>query len=286
MPIEGYFPSNYDRLTELELNNILRNLGLLDPVLVQLFNFLKQLFTEFDFGRSIRYLQGRPVIEIIASKAPISFRFGMIAIFFSMPLGMSLGVMMSRKKSGAWDKIGTGYIVLLQAMPAAIYFVLIQLYGSSLLGLPLLYNPEVPRSLILPIFTMCLPNIAFYALWMRRYMVDEINKDYIKLARAKGVPNTTIFFQHVFRNAVVPMTNTIPTAILMTIVGGIIIESLYSIPGTGGLLVDVIRRQDNPMVQGLVIVYSSLGILGLLLGDILMAFVDPRIKLHKKGDQR
>jgi oligopeptide transport system permease protein len=82
------------------------------------------------------------------------------------------------------------------------------------------------------------------------------------------------------------MTNAIPATILFTIVGSIYIESLYSIPGTGGLLVDVIRRQDNPMVQALVIIYSSLSVFGLLLGDILMAIVDPRIKLHKKEDQR
>jgi oligopeptide transport system permease protein len=212
--------------------------------------------------------------------------FGLWSILFSLPLGMALGVMMSRKKGGLWDKGGTIYIILMNSLPAIVYYVLIQLYGSILLGVPMLYDPERPSTMILPIFTMCLGNIAGYAFWMRRYMVDESNKDYIKLAQAKGVPHTTIFFRHIFRNSVVPMTNSIPATFLLTIVGGIVVESLYSIPGTGGLLVDVIRRQDNPMVQALVIIYSTLGIFGLLLGDLLMAFVDPRIKLHKKGDQR
>jgi len=286
MPVEGYFPVNYDRLSELERTTILKNMGLLDPIPVQLFNFFKKLLTKFDFGTSIRYRTHYPVIKIIQSKAPISIRFGLIAIFLSMPLGMALGVVMARKKGGLWDKIGTGYIILMQALPAAIYYVFIQLYGSLALNVPLLYNPDKPSSMFLPIFTMCLPNIAGYAMWMRRYMVDEVNKDYIKLAEAKGVSQTSIFFRHVFRNAVVPMTNAIPATILFTIVGSIYIESLYSIPGTGGLLVDVIKRQDNPMVQALVIIYSSLSVFGLLLGDILMAIVDPRIKLHKKGDQR
>jgi len=286
MPIEGYFPGNFDRLTDMERESILFHMGLLDPIPVQLWNFLKQVVTEFDFGRSIRYRVQVPVINIIAEKAPVSLRFGLTAVFISLPIGMALGVLMSKKKGGAWDKVGTGYIMLISAMPAAVYFVLIQLYGSLWLGLPLLYDPERPSSMILPIFTLCLPNIAVYAMWMRRYMVDEINKDYIKLAQTKGVPKTTIFFRHVFRNAVVPMTNIIPATILFTIVGSIFVESLYSIPGTGGLLVDVIRRQDNPMVQALVIIYSSLSVIGLLLGDLLMALVDPRIKLSKKGDQR
>jgi oligopeptide transport system permease protein len=286
MPIEGYFPVNSDRLSELERNTILKNMGLMDPIPVQLFNFLKKLITKFDFGTSIRYRTHYPVIEIIKSKAPISFRFGMTAIFLSMPLGMALGVMMARKKGGLWDKVGTGYIVLMQAFPAAVYYVIIQLYGSLALNVPMLYSPDKPSSMFLPIFIMCLPNIAGYALWMRRYMVDEINKDYIKLAEAKGVPQTSIFFRHVFRNAVVPMTNAIPATILFTIVGSIYVESLFSIPGTGGLLVDVIKQQDNPMTQALVIIYSSLSVFGLLFGDILMALVDPRIRLHKKGDQR
>jgi len=117
-------------------------------------------------------------------------------------------------------------------------------------------------------------------------MVDESNKDYIKLAKAKGVPNAMIWLRHVFRNSVTPMVNLIPGSVLMTISGSIYVESLYSIPGMGGLLVDVIKRQDNTMVQALVIIYSVIGILGLILGDMLMALVDPRISFVKKEGSR
>jgi oligopeptide transport system permease protein len=123
-------------------------------------------------------------------------------------------------------------------------------------------------------------------MWLRRYMVDETNKDYIKLARAKGVPNATIWFKHVFRNSIVPMIQTIPGSLLMTISGSIYTESLYSIPGMGGLLVDVIKRQDNNMVQVLVLIFACLGIVGLLLGDIAMTLCDPRISFTKKGGAR
>ena len=123
-------------------------------------------------------------------------------------------------------------------------------------------------------------------MWLRRYMVDEENKDYIKMAKAKGVPKAKIARQHVFRNAVVPMVQFIPGSMLLTIAGSIYVESLYSIPGMGGLLVEVIKRQDNNMVQGLVIIFAVLGIFGLLLGDLLMALVDPRISLTKKEGSR
>ena len=143
-----------------------------------------------------------------------------------------------------------------------------------------------PETMVMPVISLALPSIASYAMWLRRYMVDETNKDYIKLARAKGVPNRTIWFRHVFRNAVTPMVNLIPGSILMTISGSIYVESLYSIPGMGGLLVDVIKRQDNTMVQALVIIYSVIGILGLILGDMMMALVDPRISFEKEEGSR
>lgn len=123
-------------------------------------------------------------------------------------------------------------------------------------------------------------------MWMRRYMVDEMNSDYVKLARAKGVSEKNIMVHHVLRNAFVPMAQYLPASILYTIAGSIYIESLYSIPGMGGLLVEAIQRQDNPLVQGLVIIYSSLGILGLVLGDIAMSITDPRIKLQRNGGGR
>ena len=129
-------------------------------------------------------------------------------------------------------------------------------------------------------------TIAYYAMWLRRYMVDENNKDYVKLARAKGVNESKITMRHVFRNAFVPMIQYIPTSLMYTVCGSIYIESLYSIPGMGGLLVDVISRQDNPMVQAIVMIYSCIGIVGLILGDLLMVLVDPRISLHGKGDAR
>ena len=142
------------------------------------------------------------------------------------------------------------------------------------------------RSYILPIFSLAIGNIAYYAMWLRRYMVDESNKDYIRLARAKGLPSGAISRRHMFRNAMVPLIQYIPNSILFTLMGSLYVESLYSIPGMGGLLVDVIKRQDNTMVQGIVLLYATVGIIGLILGDLLMTVADPRIKLSKKEGAR
>lgn len=284
MPEEGYF-SNYEKMSPQQIEVGLRKMGLKDPLYVQVGKFIYNAL-HGDLGTSYRYRINAKITDIISSKIGISMKIGLISMAVSLPLGMALGILMARSKGGIADKLGNAYIVFIQAVPNAVYFIFIQLYGSDLFRVSMLYKETEWTSLILPVISLALPSISSYAMWLRRYMVDETNKDYIKLARAKGVPNSTIWFRHVFRNSVVPMVNLIPGSILLTISGSIYVESLYSIPGMGGLLVDVIKRQDNNMVLALVVIFAVMSILGLLLGDLLMAVVDPRISFTKKEGSR
>lgn len=285
MPEEGYLGSNADKMSEIQKETILTNLGLRDSMPVQIGNFYKNL-AKGDFGKSITYRPDVKVSKILKDKIPYSLYFGLGSIAISLVIGISLGIMMAKSKNSILDKLGTGYIVFINAVPAAIYYLVIQLYVTDVFKLPMLFDKSNPVSWVLPLISMSLGNIAAYAMWMRRYMVDEMNSDYVKLARAKGVNEKNIMVHHVLRNAFVPMAQYLPASILYTIAGSIYIESLYSIPGMGGLLVEAIQRQDNPLVQGLVIIYSSLGILGLVLGDIAMSVTDPRIKLQRNGGGR
>lgn len=285
LPEEGYFGDAYEKLDEAQREAILTSMGLRDPMHIQLLNFYKDLLTG-NLGESIIYRPRVPVTEIIAEKVPYSLFFGLASIALSLALGITLGISMARYKNKSIDKLGTGYIVFVQAVPAAVYYLFIQIFITDLLNLPMLFDIDKPITWILPTISMSLGGIASYAMWMRRYMVDELNKDYVKLARAKGLTSKEIAVKHVFRNAFVPMVQYLPATILFTISGSIYIESLYSIPGMGGLLVEVIKRQDNTLVQALVVIYSSIGIIGLFLGDILMALFDPRINLEKKGGAR
>ncbi|MDR0898428.1 MAG: ABC transporter permease [Oscillospiraceae bacterium] len=284
MPVEGYF-DNFDKLAPVVVQERLAQMGLKDPLPEQFWRFLTNMFRG-DLGTSTRYSVGMPIGEIIVAKAPISIALGLTAMGLAMLLGIPLGAAMARSKSKFWDKFGTIFIVFINAVPAAVYYIYIQAYGSLAIGVPMLFDRANWVTWILPVISLSLGNIAYYAMWLRRYMVDEMNKDYVKLARAKGVPGKKIMMRHVFRNAFVPMVQYIPNAALYTIVGSIYVESLYSVPGMGGLLVSVITRQDNPMVQILVMIYSCIGIIGLLLGDVLMALIDPRISFAKKEGAR
>ncbi len=280
MPEEGYLGAAAEKMSPSQKEVYLTNLGLRDPLLVQLGNFYTDLL-QGDLGKSVTYRTDVPVVTIIADKIMYSLLFGLGAVGLSLLIGVPLGILMAQMKRRWLDRLGTGYIVFVVAVPAAVYYLVIQMYITDIFRLPMLFDEYKPITWLLPLTSMALAPTASYAMWMRRYMVDELNKDYIKLARAKGVKERTLMFRHVLRNAFIPMAQYLPATILFTITGSIYIESLYSIPGMGGLLVDAIQRQDNTIVQGLVLVFSSLGIIGLILGDIAMALVDPRIKLGK-----
>ena len=264
MPVEGYF-ANYEKMTEAQIQAGLQSMGLLDPLPVQIGHFWVNAL-HGDLGVSHIYKLNAPVTRILAQKLPISIEMGVLAMLLSLVLGIPLGLVMGRYK-GRWpDKLGTAFIVLIQAVPAAVYFLYIQMYGTTAMGVGLLFDAANWRYWVLPVCSMSLANLAFYAMWLRRYMVDESNKDYVKLARAKGVSESNIALHHVFRNAMVPLVQYIPSAFLNTVVGSIYIESLYSIPGMGGLLVTCVQRHDNTMVQGIVLLYACVGIVGLILG--------------------
>ena len=284
MPIEGYF-TNFDKLTSQQIQVSLQEMGLTDPLPVQVVRFFNDL-VHGDLGVSRIYRANVPVAEILADKVPVSIKLGVLSMIVSLFVGLPMGALMARYKYRWFDKLGTLFIVCIQAVPAAVYFLYIQLYGTQALGVGLLFQIDDPKYWILPVVSMSLNNIAFYGMWLRRYMVDESNKDYVKLARAKGMSEGGVMFKHIFRNAFVPLAQYIPTGCLNTIIGSIYIESLYSIPGMGGLLVTVIKKHDNTMVQGIVLLYACVGVMGLLLGDILMVLLDPRISLSKKGGDR
>lgn len=285
LPVEGYFTSRADSMNEITKQSILRSLGLLDPVPKQLMDFYGKI-VRGDLGNSIVFRPKVPNAEILAEKIPYSAAFGLTSVFLSLVLGCGLGILMARSKGKFWDKFGTGYILVINAVPSIVYYLFFQVTLSGLFKWPILFVENNPLSWIMPVICMSLGGIASNAMWIRRYMVDELNRDYIKLARAKGVKNSTIMVKHVMRNAFIPMAQYLPSSILYTVTGSIYVEALFSIPGLGGLLVNAIQRQDNTLVQALVLLYASIGIVGLLLGDFAMALCDPRISLARKGGQR
>ena len=279
MPLNGYFPDEMIKETDEQTRMAyLRNLGLLDHPIIQLGRFVKNLF-KGDLGRSITVYPKVPITTLLAEKIPVTAFLGFWSMLLGIVAGLAMGLMMVRFRDRAGDTIGNGYIMIIRAVPSLLYLFFIQVQISKWFKLPMVYYDNKPLSWILPIVSLALSSIAWYALWLRRFMVDEENQDYVKFATVKGLSKSAVLKKHIFRNAIIPLSAYLPADLLNIISGSLVIETLYAIPGTGGLLTTAIKQQDNNLVQILVLMYAIMSILGVFLGDILLTFVDPRIKL-------
>ena len=287
LPTDYFFTEDQlMKLTEEQKDMRLEAAGLKDPIPEQLFRFYGQLL-RFDFGESRRIQSGAPVLSVIGEKFVVSMRLGCIALVIALMIGVTIGIFQALHKDRFLDHVGTAYTIFVNAVPSLVSYSLILVFGYKVLNLRAIYSTRHPiSSSILPIACLALASIASYALWTRRYMVDEMNKDYIKLARIKGMSSKDIMIKHVFKNAFVPLVQYIPANFLLTIGGSLLVERFFSVPGMGPLLTEAISKYDLNVVQALVIIYAVLGILGVFLGDIAMMLIDPRIKLADKGGLR
>lgn len=287
LPADYYFTEDQlMKLTEAQKQDMLQAAGLLDSPFEQLFRFYRQLL-RLDLGHSRRIQSGVAVTKLIGSKFTVSMRLGVTALSIALVVGVILGVLQARYKDKLVDHIGTVYTIFVNAVPSLVSYSLVLVFGTRLFGLPAMYSTRnAGRSGILPIVCLAMGSLAGYALWTRRYMVDELNKDYIKLAKIKGLSNRTIMVKHVLRNAFVPLVQYLPASFLLTIGGSLLAERFFSVPGMGPLLTDAINRYDTSVVQALVMLYASLGIAGVFLGDVFMMLIDPRIKLAGRGGTR
>ena len=243
----------------------------------------------FNLGKSIRLEKGQYVTDVISTKMSVSMEIGLISLAISLVLGVVFGVLQARNKDGVFDHIGTGYTVVVNAVPHLVIYTVIMILGSELFGLPMRFDATAANSnltKVLPIVCLSIGSTAGYMLWTRRYMVDELNKDYIRLAKLKGLSERKVMFRHVLKNAFVPLAQYLPYSILLTVGGSLLVETFFAVPGMGPELTKAISRYDLNLVQGIVLLYATLGILGVFLGDLLMTLIDPRIKLTGKGDVR
>lgn len=218
------------------------------------------------------------------SKMGYSFVIGILAVALAYLLGVPLGITMARRKDKLVDKIGTIYIVFIIAVPSLAYIFLFKAIGFGI-GLPTTFNVDSSSKLmyILPIVSLALPSVANLMKWIRRYMIDQMNSDYVKFARSGGLTEPEIFRKHILKNAIIPIVHGIPGSVLGALTGAIITERVYVVPGAGNLLTTAINTYDNGVIVGVTMFYAMLSVIAVILGDILMSMVDPRISFTSKA---
>lgn len=211
---------------------------------------------------------------------------GLIGIAIMYAIALPLGMLMAQFKNKMFDTVSTSFLSFLLALPSVAFVYIFRLLLGNLFSLPSTF-PELGagnfKSYLLPAILLGLLSAPSLAIWVRRYIIDLQSSDFVRFARAKGLTEAEIAKRHVFKNAMVPIVVGIPSAIVSVIAGATFTESVFAFPGMGKMLIDSINVANNSMVVALTFIFSALSIFALLLGDILMTIIDPRIKLDNSG---
>ena len=218
------------------------------------------------------------------SQMGYSFSIGIISVILAYLLAVPLGVLMALNKDKLIDKLGTLYIIFIMAVPSLGYIFIFRAIGSSF-KLPTTFDVQNPTVLmyILPVISLALPSIANLMKWLRRYMIDQMNSDYVKFARSGGLSEGEIFSKHILKNAIIPVVHGIPGSVLGALTGAIITERVYLVPGIGNVLTTAINKYDNGVIVGVALFYALLSVTSFILGDVLMSMLDPRISFSSKA---
>ncbi len=217
------------------------------------------------------------------SKLGYSFVIGILAVVLAYGIGIPLGMWMARHKGRLADRLGTGYVIAIIAVPTLAYIFLFRSVGERL-GLPTSFDVESPRATmyVLPVISLGLPAAANLMKWLRRYTIDQMDANYVRFARSNGLSEGKIFRSHVLKNAAIPIFHGLPASVLGALVGAIVTERVYTVPGAGGLLTDAIGAYDNGVIVGLTLFYAVISVLAVILGDLTVSAVDPRIRLSER----
>jgi microcin C transport system permease protein len=278
-------------VSEQILEEINRQYGLDKPLPQRYWLWLKNLST-LNFGQSITYEE--PVLDLIVKRLPVSLQFGLASFLFSYLLSVPLGMALARKANSVFDWVSQGVLLTLYGIPPLILAMgLILLFAGSshfdflpMGGLvsdnyedltPWLQVKDRFLHLVLPLSVYVLSGLTSHTLLMRNSMLEVIQQDYIRTARAKGLPEKLILFKHALRNAIIPMVTGMGSFLGMFLSGSLIIEKVFRIEGMGLLSYRALIDRDYNLIMGLIVSSSLALLIGRLLSDLLVGWVDPRV---------
>ncbi|WP_316976986.1 ABC transporter permease [Shumkonia mesophila] len=258
-------------------------MGLDQPFLTQFALYLKQIVT-FDLGDSI--FLNRPVTQALAERAELTTFLTLMSVGIAVIIGVPIGIVSAVKRGRLVDQGTVALAMLAASVPSFwIGLTLIRYLAVDVNWFPVAgYGPpdasliERLHHLVLPAIALGIPNSALILRFTRTSMLDVMNEDYVRTARAKGLPPLTVILKHALRNALIPILTIIGLTIAVMIAGAIVTETVFGLPGVGNLVVSAVLRRDYPVIQGALLVVSGLYVLINLAVDLLYAVVDPRVR--------
>ena len=259
------------------------------PMIKQYGYFMADVLFHNDWGTSIAMRPNVAVWDILKDRIPVTLKLNLISLFAALPFGLFLGIVAAINKNTLVDHLVSLMVVLFISIPSFIYAAGLQYFvGYKWKWLPLIYDPAAHgwaqfRSMILPMLALSFDPIARVARYLRAELIENINSDYMLLAKAKGLTFRQSIMRHALRNSMVPMMNIIIPMFAEVLSGSLVIESIFAVAGMGGLMVDSINSSDHMLTVAILMFYSLISLITILIVDISYGIVDPRVRMGVKG---
>ena len=262
------------------------------PILKQLVIYVNKIFTEGDFGMATTYGEylNMPVWDVFVRKLPPTVLINIYSTLIGVPIGLGLGILAALKKNKWQDQVINVFIILLISVPSIILGLMIQYFLCFKLNwFPLTmktgteyFTWEMFNSMLPAVFALCLGSIAGYARYTRAELSEVLTSEFMLLARTKGLTKSQAIYRHAMRNSMVVIFPSILSEFISVLSGSLIIESMFSIPGVGGLYLNSITFQDYDFFMLLSGFYTLVGLTAGIVIDISYGFIDPRIRMGAK----
>lgn len=264
-----------DNASQAEVEQVRQDLGLDQPPLLQYVSYLTRL-VQGDLGVSI--FTRRPVIVEIRSRFWNTIKLSLAAIVVATVLGMAMGIASAVDRNGLWDVVFSIVALLGISIPVFWLGLLLMWLFSVQWGILPSAGDSTWRHFLMPTVTLSVFSLAFITRMTRSSLLETLQEDYVRTARAKGVPRVSVLVRHSLRNALLPIVTVVGLRFGYMLGGAVITESVFAWPGMGRLLVTAVSQRDIPVVQGVLLVFAAAFVLVNLLVDLLYGVVDPRIR--------
>ena len=285
----GSSGDNSSGVSEQLIETLKKEYGFDKPILIQYMLWLKKA-VQLDFGDS--FIHEEPVVSMILERVPISLQFGLISFLLTYLVCISLGVQMAVKKNSWFDSSAGVVLIILYSIPPLMLGILLKVFLAGQWGwFPIgdLYSDmyfeknffgrflERVHHFILPMLCYMVGTFTILTQFMKNNLLEEINKDYVQTARAKGLSKKVVYYKHALRNALVPIATSFGNIFGVFLAGSLIIEKIFNIPGIGLLAFDSAVARDYPVIMALIFIQSLIFIIGRIFSDFIYVLIDPRI---------
>jgi peptide/nickel transport system permease protein len=267
-----------------------KNLGLDKPLPVQYLYWLRRIVLHGDLGTAYTF-NNKPVMTLIGERFWSTVQLQGIALFLGLAIAVPVGIVSATRQYSAVDNTVTVGSFLGLALPNFWLALLLQIWiGVELGWLPVISTgqanadyPERLKYFIMPVLVLALPNIAYFARFMRSSMLEVITQDYVTVARAKGLDKRVVLYRHALRNALIPMVTVVGLQLPRILSGAVIIEQIFAWPGLGDLAFKAIGQRDYPVILAITLLAGAAVMVVNLLTDLVYVLVDPRVSLTTSG---